>query len=65
MELEMARDIMTGKKLIDILNTTKEEAVMLLMGACLTDEGDIICLECSLPNECCKCGMEEGYDNID
>ena len=65
MELETARDIMTGKRLMDSVNTTREEAIMLLMGACLTDEGDIICLQCSLPNECCECGMEEEYGSID
>jgi len=56
MELEMARDIVTGKKLIDNIDVFETgEIMMLLMGACLTDEGDIICLKCNLANECCEC----------
>ena len=47
---------MAGENLMEAITTTREEALMLLMGACLTDEGDIICLECNLPNECCNCG---------
>lgn len=56
MELSTARDITTGKKLIESINIfEKEEVIMLLMGACLTDEGDIVCLKCGLLNECCEC----------
>lgn len=33
------------------------EGMQLMMGACLTDDGNIICLRCGLPNECCQCGI--------
>jgi len=56
MELSTARDITTGKKLIESINIfKKEEVIMLLMGACLTNEDDIVCLKCGLLNECCEC----------
>ncbi len=56
MELDIAYDIVTGKaRLEDNIDITDAEAIQLLMGACLTDEGDIICLKCGLANECCKC----------
>ena len=41
---------------------TKEEIFMLSMGACLEDDGTIICLTCGKPNECCDCGREEEDD---
>ena len=56
MDLNVAYDIVTGKaRLEDVTNITDGEALHLLMGACLTDEGDIVCLKCGLFNECCSC----------
>ena len=40
-------------------DATVAEQLQLCMGACLTDEGDIVCLRCGRPNECCECGREE------
>lgn len=59
MELSLARDIMTGKELIDNLTTIRAEAIMLLMGARFDSEDDITCLECGLLNECCTCHENE------
>ncbi len=56
MKLDDAYDLVTGKKRIeDIEGVTTGEVLQLLMGACLTDEDDIVCLKCSLLNECCTC----------
>jgi len=55
MELSLAHDVVTGKNIIEAITITREESLMLLMGACLTDEGDIVCLECGFQNECCIC----------
>lgn len=55
MELNLARDVTAGKNLMEAITMTREEALMLLMGACLTDEGDIVCLKCNRNNECCEC----------
>jgi len=56
MDLNVAYDIVTGNaRLEDVVNITDGEALQLLMGACLTDEGDIVCLKCGNFNECCRC----------
>jgi hypothetical protein len=34
------------------------ELIQLMMGACLTNDGNIVCLICGKPNECCECGRE-------
>ena len=56
MDLNVAYDIVNGNaRFEDFVNITDEEALQLIMGACLTDEGDIICLKCGFLNECCNC----------
>lgn len=57
MKLKNAQAIRNGKKTVEDLDTktTIPELVQLMMGACLTDDGTIICLKCGLPNECCSC----------
>lgn len=56
MNLNIAYDIVNGDARVeDVANASEGELIQLLMGACLTDEGDIVCLECGLPNECCRC----------
>ena len=56
MDLNLAYDIMSGNARVeDVVNITDGEALQLLMGACLTNEGDIVCLRCGLLNECCRC----------
>ena len=42
---------------------TVNELLQLSMGAVLEDDGNIWCLQCNRPNECCKCGMyDEGEE---
>ena len=53
MKLENAYRITEGKGQVENINIA--EGLQLMMGACLTDDGDIICLKCRLPNECCLC----------
>lgn len=53
MELEDAHAIIEGRGQVE--NISVAEGMQLMMGACLTDDGDIICLKCGLPNECCLC----------
>lgn len=55
MDLNTARNILTGKIILNSSMYTLSELLMLSLNACLTDEGDIICLECNRPNECCEC----------
>jgi hypothetical protein len=39
-----------------------EEMLQLAMGACLLDNGDIWCLNCDRPNECCICDDMSEHD---
>ena len=56
MKLQDAIDVFGGKKLLrDIPQMSIGENLMLMMGACIDENGDIICLTCALPNECCNC----------
>jgi MoaA/NifB/PqqE/SkfB family radical SAM enzyme len=56
MDLNVAYGIVNGNaRFEDFVNITDEEALQLIMGACLTDEGDIVCLKCGYLNECCSC----------
>jgi hypothetical protein len=60
MQLQTAYDMEAGKIRPEIgENCTMPEAIQLAMGVCLTDEGDVICLKCGRPNECCHCGEYE------
>lgn len=60
MQIETARKMQEGEIRPEIgENCTLGEALQLAMGACLTDEGDIFCLECNKPNECCTCGENQ------
>jgi hypothetical protein len=54
MKLEVARLINEGQMEVPE-DATFAEVMQLSMGACLTDEGDIWCLTCNQPNECCIC----------
>jgi hypothetical protein len=53
MELEDAYTIIEGRGRVEDISVA--EGMQLMMGACLTDDGNIICLKCGLPNECCLC----------
>lgn len=44
-----------------ILGICTLEGVLRATGAFIDSNGDIICLNCGLSNECCKCGMEEEW----
>lgn len=56
MKLQDAQDVFDGKKYFsDIPQMTKEEDLLFSMGVCIDEHGDIICLTCHLPNECCNC----------
>ena len=59
MKLKDAQDVFDGNKLLrDIPQLSMGEGLMLMMGACVDENEDIICLTCNLPNECCKCQSE-------
>lgn len=34
------------------------ELIQIALGGCLLDDGNIVCLECGLFNECCECSRE-------
>ena len=53
MRIEDAYEITEGRGLVEDISVA--EGMQLMMGACLTDDGDIICLKCGRPNECCQC----------
>jgi hypothetical protein len=54
MKIEVARAILDGIiKMPE--DATVGEVMQLSMGSCLTDDGDIFCLECNQPNEFCSC----------
>lgn len=55
MEYQVANKIYEGKIPVPTGSST-EECMMLMMGAVLEDDGNIRCLICGLPNECCNCG---------
>ncbi len=56
MKYQDAIDIVDGKKRLgEIPQINIGENLMLLMGACIEDNGDIRCLTCGLLNECCHC----------
>ena len=55
MKIETAYEISEGRKIFEEVDANLGEMIMLSMGACLTDDGDIWCLQCNSPNECCKC----------
>ncbi len=57
MEYQVGRKIYEGKIPIPT-EAPNEELFMLMMGAVLEDDGNIRCLLCGLPNECCNCGRE-------
>jgi hypothetical protein len=61
MKIEEAREVYEGKSPAPA-DATLGEMIQLLMGACLEDDGNIFCLRCNLPNECCHCGEEEKYE---
>jgi hypothetical protein len=54
MKIEVARDVHRG--IIGIPeDATNAEVMQLRLGACLTDDGDIFCLDCNEWNERCTC----------
>ena len=55
MKIEVARQIWEGKLKLEDIKSTAGERMQLLMGACLTDDGNIWCLKCNQPNEYCTC----------
>lgn len=42
---------------------TQGELLQLMMGSCLLDNGDIWCLVCNRPNECCTCLPPESEED--
>lgn len=59
MKINDGYDIIEGRKTISDIDPepTIAELIQLSMGAVLDDNGDIWCLQCNKPNECCTCGM--------
>ena len=56
MQIKIAYKMINGEMRPEIgENCTFGEALQLAMGACLEDDGNIWCLECNSPNECCTC----------
>jgi len=56
MKYQDAKDIFSGQKMFsEIPQLTMGENLMLILDACLDDNGDIICLRCDRLNECCEC----------
>ena len=54
MKLDVARAIHSGEMQIPD-DATVAEMMQLRLGACLTDEGEIFCLDCNNWNESCTC----------
>jgi len=60
MQLQTAYDIQAGKIRPEIgVDCTLAEAIQLAIGACLTNDDNIVCLRCNKPNECCHCDEDE------
>lgn len=55
MKTQTAAEILAGQRPPE---GTPAELMQLAMNACLTDDGDIVCMQCGRPNECCECGSE-------
>ena len=55
MELTTIHGMITGKELMENIITFRKAASRVLVGACLNNEGDIICPKCDCPREFCKC----------
>jgi hypothetical protein len=57
MKKEIAQKLLDGEISESDLEKpiTDQERAQLGMGACLTDDGDIWCMMCNKPNECCEC----------
>ena len=56
MDIKTALKIKSGQ--ITYYDCSIAETMQLMMDACLTDNGDIICLKCGKLNECCNCDQE-------
>jgi hypothetical protein len=57
MKKELARKLLSGELHVSDLEKPMSiaESTALGMGACLTDDGDLWCMMCNKPNECCEC----------
>lgn len=61
MDIDVARQIYFGGVPVPP-ETTDGEFLQLAAGACLLDNGDIWCLTCDSPNECCTCHQMQDHD---
>jgi len=61
MDINTAQKFLDGKITLEELNPTIGESLQLMLNGCLEDNGEITCLICGRPNECCECGYEGQY----
>jgi hypothetical protein len=59
MDIETARQIRMGFP--PPAEATLAELLQVSMGGCLLDNGDLWCIKCNHPNECCICHEIEEY----
>ena len=58
MDIETAWKIRTGEIIPTDLEYSLGELLQVALNGCLLDDGNIVCLDCGRPNECCECGRE-------